>query len=104
MPDVVDDGMRADGPHSVGAGANLALDVNGSPRIVYQDQHTADLEVATNSGSWAHMDLETGLPGYGFYPHQLYADGKLYMTEFVYDRGNGTNTPPGRFAVSVSAP
>jgi len=103
-PDVVDDGTRSDGPHSVGGGANLALDVNGSPRIVYQDQHTADLEVATNSGAWAHMDLETGLPGYGFYPHQLYAGGKLYMTEFVYDRGNGSNTPPGRFAVSVSAP
>ena len=37
-PDVVDDGTRADGPHSVGAGANLALDGNGSPRVVYQDQ------------------------------------------------------------------
>ena len=103
-PDVVDDGMRADGPHSVGGGANLALDANGAPRVVYQDQHTADLEVATDGGAWAHMDLETGLPGYGFYPHQLFAGGKLYMTEFVYDRENGTNTPPGRFAVSVSAP
>ena len=46
--DVVDDGTRADGPHSVGGGANLALDVNGSPRVVYQDQNTADLEVATD--------------------------------------------------------
>jgi len=50
------------------------------------------------------MDLETGLPGYGFYPHQLYAGGKLYMTEFVYDRQNGPGSPLGTFQVSVSAP
>jgi hypothetical protein len=103
-PDVVDDGARADGPHSVGGGANLALDSNGAPRIVYQDQQLADLEVATNGGSWAHMDLQTGIAGYGFYPHQLFVDGKLYMTEFVYDRQNGPGSPLGTFQVSVSAP
>jgi hypothetical protein len=102
--DVVDDGTRSDGPHSVGAGANLALDVNGNPRIVYQDQQLADLEVATNTGAWSHMDLETGLAGFGFYPHQLFVDGKLYMTEFVYDRQNGPGVPLGSLRVSVSAP
>jgi hypothetical protein len=101
---VVDDGARPDGPHSVGAGANLALDANGSPRIVYQDQHTSDLEVATNAGAWTHMDLETGLAGFGFYPHQLFVDGKLYLTEFVYDRQNGPGSPLGTFQVRVSAP
>jgi len=103
-PDVVDDGARADGPHSVGGGANLALDSNGAPRIVYQDQQLADLEVATNGGSWAHMDLQTGIAGYGFYPHQLFVDGKLYFTEFVYDRQNGPGASLGTFQVSVSAP
>ncbi|MGZ3438633.1 MAG: hypothetical protein ACXVDD_03930, partial [Polyangia bacterium] len=103
-PDVVDDGTRGDGPHSVGGGANLALDVSGNPRIVYQDQNTSDLEVATNAGAWAHMDLETGLAGFGYYPHQVYADGKLYMTEFVYDRQNGPGASFGAFHVSVSAP
>ncbi|HEX8950938.1 MAG TPA: hypothetical protein VF945_03785, partial [Polyangia bacterium] len=102
--DVVDDGARADGPHSVGAGANLARDVNGNPRVVYQDQQLADLEVASNSGSWSHMDLETGIAGFGFYPHQLYAAGKLYFTEFVYDRQNGPGVPFGSLRVSVSAP
>ena len=104
MPDVVDDGQRADGPHSVGAGANLVLDMSGNPRVVYQDQQLADLEVATNSGTWSHMDLLTGIPGYGFYPHQLYAAGKLWFTEFVYDRENGPNASLGTFQVSVSAP
>ncbi|HXU72453.1 MAG TPA: hypothetical protein VN947_24190 [Polyangia bacterium] len=103
-PDVIDDGARADGPHSVGAGANLALDGNGAPRVVYQDQQLSDLEVATNAGAWSHMDLETGIPGYGFYPHQLFVDGKLYMTEFVYDRQNGPGATLGTFQVSVSAP
>ncbi|HEX6838571.1 MAG TPA: hypothetical protein VF334_18465, partial [Polyangia bacterium] len=102
--DVIDDGTRADGPHSVGAGANLALDVNGSPRVVYQDQNTADLEVATTPGAWSHMDLETGIGGYGFYPHQLFEGGKLYFTEFVYDRSNGPGVPFGSLRVSVSAP
>lgn len=102
--DVVDDGTRADGPHSVGAGANLALDTSGNPRLVYQDQNTADLEVATGPGAWAHMDLETGIGGYGFYPHQIFDAGKLYFTEFVYDRENGPGVPFGSLRVSVSAP
>jgi hypothetical protein len=102
--DVIDDGARGDGPHSVGGGANLALDSNGAPRVVYQDQHTSDLVVATNPGAWSHMDLETGLAGFGYYPHQLYAGGMLYMTEFVYDRQNGPGTPFGAFHVTVSAP
>src|SRR5262249_3739595 len=102
--DVVDDGMRAGGPHSVGAGANLALDASGNPRIVYQDQQTADLEVATHSGTWSHMDLMTGIPGYGFYPHQIFADGKLYLRQFVYDRQNGVGAPFGSLQVSITAP
>ena len=102
--DVIDDGTRSDGPHSVGAGANLALDAGGSPRVVYQDQNSADLEVATTPGAWTHMDLETGIGGYGFYPHQIYAGGKLYFTEFVYDRSNGPGVPFGSLRVSVSAP
>jgi hypothetical protein len=102
--DVVDDGARADGPHSVGAGANLALDSNGAPRVVYQDQQLSDLEVATGAGAWSHMDLESGLAGFGFYPHQLYAGGKLYFTEFVYDRQNGPGATLGTFKVAVSAP
>jgi hypothetical protein len=102
--DVIDDGQRAGGPHSVGGGANLALDASGNPRVVYQDQQTADLEVATYAGAWSHMDLMTGIAGYGFYPHQIFADGKLWLTQFVYDRQNGAGAPLGSLQVSVSAP
>ena len=102
--EMVDDGMRADGTHSVGAGANLILDSSGSPRLVYQDQHSADLVLATRAGSWTHNDVHTGIPGYGFYPHQLIAGGKLYLSEFVYDRQNGAGAPLGTLQISVSAP
>ena len=60
-PTSIDDGTRADGPHSVGGGANLALDGNGNPRVVYQDQQLSDLEVATSGGSWAHQDSRAGI-------------------------------------------
>src|SRR5439155_20403276 len=53
--ELIDDGMRGDGPHSVGAGANLVLDASGNPRVVYQDQHTTDPEIATRPGAWSHM-------------------------------------------------
>lgn len=104
--DVVDDGARAGeiGRHSVGAGANLILDGSGNPRVVYQDQTSHNLELATNGGSWSHQDLLTGFPGYGFYPHQILAGGKLYLTEFVYDRQNGSPAPLGSLQISVSAP
>jgi hypothetical protein len=101
--EVIDDGQRADGPHSVGAGANLVLDAAGNPRVVYQDQHTADLELGTRGGSWTHSDLHTGLAGYGFYPHQVVSDGKLFLTEFVYDRATG-GAPLGALQISVTSP
>jgi hypothetical protein len=103
MAEVIDDGVRADGPHSVGAGANLVLDAGGNPRVVYQDQQTADLELASRPGAWSHMDLHTGLGGYGFYPHQILSDGKLFLTEFVYDRTSG-GAPLGTLQISVTSP
>jgi hypothetical protein len=104
-PDLVDDGVRMGdvGRHSVGGGANLILDGSGSPRVVYQDQQASDLELATNGGAWAHTDLHTGGAGFGFYPHQVIAGGKLYLTEFVYDRANGPGAPFGQLQISVSA-
>jgi hypothetical protein len=96
MPDVVDDGTRAgDMPHQVGAGANLVLDDSGNPRIVYQDQTLSDLELATGAPMWMHKDVATGIPGFGFYPHQVSAHGKRWLIEFVYDRENGPGSPLG---------
>jgi hypothetical protein len=103
MAEVVDDGTRGDGPHAVGAGANLILDGSGNPRLVYQDQTVADLELATRAATWSHQDMKTGGAGYGFYPRQIVANGKLYFSEFVYDRAGGGD-PLGALQFSVSAP
>jgi hypothetical protein len=101
MPDVVDDGTRAgDNPHDVGAGANLVLD-NGAPRIVYQDQTTADLELATGAPMWKHSDVQTGIAGYGFYPKQITVKGQRWLMQFVYDRQNGPQPPLGTLQLAT---
>lgn len=103
--EVIDDGTRSgDANHAVGAGANLILDASSSPRVVYQDQTLSDLEKATRGSGWTHSDLNMGDPGYGFYPHQVLANGQLYLAQFVYDRSNAVGTPLGSLKLSVSAP
>ena len=60
-PVVVDDGERAgDRTHPVGAAATIFL-VNGSPAIAYQDGLTADVYLATQSGTtWTTNGIATG--------------------------------------------
>jgi hypothetical protein len=91
VADVIDDGTRAgDTRHQVGAGTNLVLDGSGQPRVIYQDQTLAALELATGAPMWSHHELAAGEPGFGFYPHQVMRDGQRWLVELVYDRGNGT--------------
>ncbi len=88
--EVIDDGVRDDGPHPVGAGAALVLD-GGNPRVVYQDQQVSDLLEARRGGSsWTHTPVVTGVAGYGWWPHITADSGKLYLSQFVYDRENGS--------------
>jgi MYXO-CTERM domain-containing protein len=99
-PEVVDNGLRPDGPHSVGAGASLYVD-GSAPEIVYQDQVTSDLLIARGGGPWAWVPLREGLPGYGWWPH-LVSDGKqVWMSHFVYDRAAGN--PIGNFVLEPLA-
>jgi hypothetical protein len=59
-PEVVDDGQRPnDRPHNVGAAASLYL-VNGAPAIAYHDGLTADVYVATKSGTWTTTPVASG--------------------------------------------
>jgi hypothetical protein len=104
MPDVVDDGARSGelNNHSVGGGANLILDGAGNPRVVYQDQTSVDLELATHSGSWSHQDMSSGPAGYGFYPHQVLAGGQLFFADYVNDRNNMPSI--GKVQIKISAP
>jgi hypothetical protein len=99
-PEVVDNGQRPDGPHSVGAGAVLYVDKT-SPEIVYQDQVTSDLLIARGGGPWGWAPLRTGLAGYGWWPH-LVSDGtQVWMSHFVYDRAAGN--PIGNFLLEPLA-
>jgi MYXO-CTERM domain-containing protein len=100
-PEVVDDGNRDDGPHSVGAGAALYV-AGGSVGVVYQDQLLSDLVVAKKSGTWTHTPLQTGTIGFGWWPHVVSDGGKSYLTQFVYDRGAGE--PPGNFVIAPFTP
>ncbi|MDX2090117.1 MAG: hypothetical protein SFX73_19825 [Kofleriaceae bacterium] len=59
-PEVVDDGQRPnDRPHNVGAAASIYLS-NGSPTIAYHDGLTADVYIATKSGSWTTSAFASG--------------------------------------------
>jgi hypothetical protein len=97
---VIDDGMRDDGQHPVGAGAAITA-TGGSPRVVYQDQQLSDLLIASKSGSnWSHQSLDAGMAGYGFYPRLASDNGKVWLTQFVYDRENA-NPPLGTLQIST---
>jgi MYXO-CTERM domain-containing protein len=99
-PEVIDDGMRMDGPHPVGAGAAITV-AGGNPRVVYQDQQLSDLESASRSGTaWSHMPLDSGIPGFGFFPRLAVDGAKVWLSQFVYDRENA-NPPLGTLQIST---
>ena len=85
MPEVIDDGMRMNGPSPIGGPAIFA---DGTMvRVVYQEQRLVDLWSASRvNNAWTKQALKTGAPGYGFYPHVVSDGGKLYVTQFAYDR------------------
>jgi hypothetical protein len=97
--ETIDDGVRPDGPHPVGADSAIALDASGVPRVVYQDARTVDLLQAKRSGagSWtpsvptdANLGraLKTGAKGYGFYNDLVVEAGQVYGSSFFYDVAN----------------
>jgi hypothetical protein len=87
-PEVIDDGMRMDGPRPIGGGASLWTD-GTAVRVVYQDQQQSDLvQAVRGAGGWSMQPVKPGAPGYGFYPHIVSDAGKLYVSQFVYDRAS----------------
>ena len=98
--ETIDDGTRAGAPTDpVGGGAAIWTD-GTIVKVVYQDQATSDLWLATRtSGTWSKSALRTGAPGYGFYPHLADDGGKLYLTEFVYDRSAPPPAPLGSLEI-----
>ena len=95
---VVDDGIRDDGLHPVGAGASLLLE-GANQKVVYQDQETADLDVASSSaGAWTHTTANTGPIGYGWWPHLVSGGSREYVSQFMLDR---SATPIGSLNIEA---
>ncbi len=103
---VVDDGVRPDGLHPVGADAAVIVGAAGELQVAYQDQQTADLLLVKRSkgGAWAPTaagDADLGRlllggdKGYGFYTNLVTAGGTTYGSSFVFEP-NGS--PPGTLA------
>jgi len=93
VTEVVDDGTRDDRPHSVGAGAALAL-ADGEPVVVYQDGTTADAIAARRSGTaWTRSELLSGDPLAGFFLSLAPTGANVVGVSFVYDRAT---FPPGQ--------
>jgi hypothetical protein len=99
-PEVIDDGMRTDGPRPIGSGAAMILE-GGSPRVVYQDQQRADLMDARRAGAWTRSAIKSGAPGYGWWPHLVSDGGRTYLAQFVYDRAIQPPKPIGRFELGA---
>jgi hypothetical protein len=98
--DVIDDGMRTDGPRPVGSGAALILE-GGSPRVVYQDQQRSDLMDARKGAMWTRNAIKQGAPGYGWWPHLVSDGGRTYLGQLIYDRAIQPPMPIGRFDLSA---
>ena len=86
MREVVDDGMRMDGVHMVGADATIALS-GDDVRIVYQDQRSVDLLMSKRMGTmWMRSELKTGRIGNGFFARVVTDGGMFWVSDFYYDR------------------
>jgi len=90
--EVVDNGIRADGLHPVGASASISA-ASGSVSILYQDQGASDLVLAEKSGSWTQTPIRAGADGAGFSSHLVDANGARYYTSWILDRAA---TPLGK--------
>ncbi len=92
---VVDDGLRDDGPHPVGASASIIADDAGVA-ILYQDQASSDLLLAQKGGAWSRADVRATDEGSGFSSHVVSGKGQRYYSSWVFDR---SATPIGRLVV-----
>jgi hypothetical protein len=88
--ELVDDGMRPDGYHSVGDDTRIALDGTGTPRIVYQDGRAVLMQMAQRMGAnmWVRMDVPAPMNGTnrGFFPRLALDGSTLWGADFFYDR------------------
>jgi hypothetical protein len=94
--ETIDDGIRSDGSHPVGADSAIVVDPSGAVRVVYQDAQRVDLLGAQRSspGNWTPKDttdpdlgrrLLGGTKAHGFYSALVVEGGQVYGSSFFYD-------------------
>lgn len=105
----VDSGIRTDGLHTVGADAKLIKD-NVGIRLFYQDQHTANLLMATFSDDkWSPSDSSEanwgrlfagGEKGYGFYTDLTLVNNTVYGSHLVFEAGQTSGVAIEFFSIT----
>jgi MYXO-CTERM domain-containing protein len=99
VSELVDDGVRADRPHPVGAASAVVIDATGGVAIAYQDSFDNDVLVARRDagGVWTHTPLLMGPTGYGFYTSAVVDAGTIWVATFGYST---EKYPPGEVFVT----
>ena len=83
---VIDDGMRTDGIHPVGASASLRA-IDGGLLVLYQDQATSDVELARYNGTWTRSTLRaSATEGSGFSSHLMVDGTGHFYSTWTFDR------------------
>ena len=101
--EIIDDGLRDDSIHPIGAGASLL--VNGATvQVVYQDQQSADLLTATRNGTWSHSAVGSGAVGFGWWPHLVSTSEGTFLSQFVYDRETAAAGEPFGYVYITTFP
>lgn len=87
--EVIDDGLRDDRPHPVGASASLVLDGQGGLSVAYQDAAQSDMLFARRTGgAWTRGDLMSGVEGYGFWIAATADGNTTWVSSLAYDRAD----------------
>jgi hypothetical protein len=106
IDETVDDGVRSDGPHPVGADAAIVVDGAGGVRVVYQDAMTSDLLGVRRAGpgNWRPRDttradlgrtVKGGPRAFGFYSDLVLEGNVVYGSTMFYDQKATWPTPKG---------
>lgn len=97
LTEVIDNGIRSDGLHLVGADSAIVVEPFGTVRVAYQDATTADLMAAKRAGAnnWTPRDgtkkdlgrtIKGGKRGYGFYSDLTLDGAAVFGSNFFYDQ------------------